>query len=115
MSSDSDVSEPLEDIEDLDLINESINDMNQLDDLLNSTLKKGSAYSRIQINKNIHPQMFEPKHIHRLEVVDDFIRNFLIQNNMHKSLDSFQKEWYDYVQNLKLSGGDEVPDAHIET
>mgnify|MGYP003691801717 CR=1 FL=1 len=34
--------------------------------------------------------MAEPKHVQRLEVVDDFIRNFLIKNNMSKTLSSFQ-------------------------
>lgn len=29
------------------------------------------------------------------EVVDDFIRNFLIKMGMHKSLDSFETEWCD--------------------
>lgn len=42
MSSDSDVTEGLDDLEDLDLINESINDMNQLENLVNSTLKRKS-------------------------------------------------------------------------
>lgn len=27
------------------------------------------------------------------EVVDDFIRNFLIKMGMHKTLDSFETEW----------------------
>jgi hypothetical protein len=33
---------------------------------------------------------YQPKHIRRLEVVDDFIRNFLRKNNMNKTLNSFQ-------------------------
>jgi hypothetical protein len=44
-----------------------------------------------------------------LEVVDDFIRNFLISNKMHKTLESFQKEWYEYNQNAP----EDVPDASI--
>jgi hypothetical protein len=37
-------------------------------------------------------------------VIDDFIRNFLTRNGMKKTLDSFQKEWYEYVQNSKHQG-----------
>lgn len=31
---------------------------------------------------------------------------------MTKTLDSFQKEWYDYVQNSKHQG-EEIPDAYL--
>ncbi len=95
MSSDSDVTEPLDDLDDLDLINESINDMNQLDNLINSTIKKNSTgtLSRLEQTKlqEQKQQVIVPKHVQRLEVVDDFIRNFLISNKMHKTLESFQK------------------------
>ena len=30
----------------------------------------------------------------RPEVVDDFVRNFLVRMGLHKSLDCFQTEWY---------------------
>lgn len=33
---------------------------------------------------------YQPRHVRRLEVVDDFIRNFLRKNNMEKTLNSFQ-------------------------
>ena len=35
-------------------------------------------------------RVYEPKHVKRLEVVDDFIRNFLTRNNMAKTLNAFQ-------------------------
>jgi hypothetical protein len=42
---------------------------------------------RNQVEK---PVKYEPKHIQRLEVVDDYIRNFLLKNGMVKTIDSFQ-------------------------
>lgn len=53
-----------------------------------STLRKSQTSDKITKNEIIRP---EPKHVQRLEVIDDFIRNFLIKNNMTKTLDSFQK------------------------
>ena len=32
---------------------------------------------------------------------------------MTKTLDSFQKQWYEYVQNSK-NQGEEIPDAYLE-
>jgi len=32
----------------------------------------------------------------RPELVDDFVRNFLVRLNMHRTLDCFQTEWYAY-------------------
>ena len=96
-------------IYDLDDITDSINDINELERLMQSTLKRSGIIEQ--------PQQVvakpEAKHVQRLEVVDDFIRNFLIKNNMEKTLASFQKEWYEYVQNSKHQGED-IPDAYLE-
>ena len=66
-----------------------------------STLKKTETSNKF--NKTEKPKL-EPKHVQRLEVIDDFIRNFLTKNNMTKTLESFQKQWYEYVQNSKNQG-----------
>jgi len=51
-------------------------------------------------------------------VIEDFIRNFLISNEMHDALDVFQREWYN-----KLQGGDAgdemaaiaaIPDIYVQ-
>lgn len=47
VSSDSDLSSEVDDVYDLDEINDSINDINELDRLLNSTLKKSGIDSKI--------------------------------------------------------------------
>ena len=109
ISSESEGSELLEDVHDLDDIEDSINDINELDKLMQSTLRPSCVTDHVPPV----PAKAEAKHVHRLEVVDDFIRNFLIRNNMEKTLASFQKEWYEYVQNSKHQGED-IPDAYLE-
>lgn len=37
----------------------------------------------------------------RPEVVDDFVRNFLVRMNMDKTLECFQTEWYIYMLYFK--------------
>lgn len=48
------------------------------------------------------------------EVVDDFLRNFLVKMGMSKTLDCFQAEWYEMVQRglLKTELVEFVPDAY---
>lgn len=53
---------------------------------MRSTLKKTMNNSQLEEK----PQTYQPKHLKRLEVVDDFIRNFLIRNGMSKTLNAFQ-------------------------
>ncbi|XP_072902559.1 sperm-associated antigen 16 protein isoform X1 [Hemitrygon akajei] len=50
----------------------------------------------------------------RPEVVDDFLRNFLIKMGMIKTLDCFQTEWYEMVQrgSLKWQDFGFVPDVY---
>lgn len=104
ISSDSDTDELLQEINDLDDIQNSFEDIQELDGLMRSTLKKTQ-----QVNNQQSPKNVQPKHIRRLEVVDDYIRNFLNKNNMIKTLNSFQKEWYECVKSKQ-----DVPDAEIE-
>merc|ERR1712226_724522 len=51
----------------------------------------------------------------RPEVVDDFVRNFLVKMGMDKTLDCFQTEWYELQQIGKLSLEDVgiVPDIYM--
>uniref|UniRef100_A0A8C5MLK1 Sperm associated antigen 16 n=1 Tax=Leptobrachium leishanense TaxID=445787 RepID=A0A8C5MLK1_9ANUR len=50
----------------------------------------------------------------RPEVVDDFLRNFLIKMGMTKTLECFQTEWYEMMQKglLKPEGVGCVPDVY---
>jgi len=51
----------------------------------------------------------------RPEVLDDFIRNFLIKMNLTKTLESFQAEWYELTQKGELTEEDVgvVPDIYL--
>ncbi|KAJ3372679.1 Sperm-associated antigen 16 protein [Allomyces arbusculus] len=53
----------------------------------------------------------------RPEVVDDFIRNFLVAKGMFQTLDVFQNEWYDLAQSGRLAPEDlsPVPDIYHKT
>ena len=53
---------------------------------MRSTLRKSPAQSRVEDV----PANYQPRHLRRLEVVDDFIRNFLTRNSMTKTLSAFQ-------------------------
>ncbi|XP_076807402.1 sperm-associated antigen 16 protein-like [Clavelina lepadiformis] len=48
------------------------------------------------------------------EVVDDFVRNFLLKMNLQKTLECFQTEWYEMLQKGLLGEEDigVVPDAY---
>lgn len=50
------------------------------------------------------------------EVVDDYVRNFLVRMGMFKTLDCFQSEWYELQQKGML--GDDfsvnVPDVYTQ-
>ncbi|XP_036410913.1 sperm-associated antigen 16 protein [Megalops cyprinoides] len=48
------------------------------------------------------------------EVVDDFLRNFLVRMGMHRTLDCFQTEWYEMEQRGQLSAEQVglVPDVY---
>jgi WD40 repeat protein len=50
----------------------------------------------------------------RPQVIDDFIRNFLMKNGMKRTLEMFQTEWYEMVQSGKLKDSElqVVPDDY---
>jgi len=54
-----------------------------------------------------------PSMIQRPEVADDFVRNFLRRNNLKRTLDCFQTEWYEKKQKGQLDNVESynVPDA----
>uniref|UniRef100_A0A7S0QW16 Uncharacterized protein n=2 Tax=Pyramimonas obovata TaxID=1411642 RepID=A0A7S0QW16_9CHLO len=51
----------------------------------------------------------------RPEVVDDFVRNFLLKMNMTRTLESFETEWYELAQTGQLHEEDvgAVPDIYL--
>ena len=95
LSSDSDTEELLEEVHELDELQNSMDDFEGLDGLMRSTLRQSgiSLPAKTEVNKT-----YQPKHVKRLEVVDDYIRNFLSSHGMNKTLNSFQKEWYECVK-----------------
>eukprot|EP00796_Vickermania_ingenoplastis_P012545 gene12546-8597_t len=49
------------------------------------------------------------------EVMDDYIRNFLLRNGMHKTLDYFEVEWYERFGSGANHHTPMVPDNYLET
>lgn len=96
MSSDTDTEDLMDDVADLDALGESVKDASHLDNLMESTHKKSQkqANSGEDSKKKV-----EPKHVQRLEVIDDFIRNFLSKNSMTKTLNCFQVSVRQYRNN----------------
>ncbi len=58
----------------------------------------------------------KPSLTQRPEVVDDFVRNFLMRMGMHKTLDCFQTEWYELQEKGELKDKDvgAVPDVYTQ-
>ena len=56
-----------------------------------------------------------PKVVQRQEMIDDFIRNFFLKRGMTRSLETFQREWYEKSQKgkIKTEDGDRIPDIKI--
>lgn len=49
------------------------------------------------------------------EVVDDYIRNFLLRNGMHKTLEMFEIEWYERFGSGANHHTPMMPDNYLET
>ena len=48
-------------------------------------------------------------------VIEDFLRNFLISNEMHESLDVFQREWYNKLQREdEITAICKIPDIYVQ-
>ena len=79
-------------------------------------LKEASTDKDLQKGRLTPPPIPEATLTYRPEVVDDFVRNFLVKNNMWRTLDSFQHEWYELKHKGKLSSSDmgTVPDVYIK-
>ncbi|CAD8213124.1 unnamed protein product [Paramecium octaurelia] len=111
MSSESEP-EDLEDLDDLNDIKHEEDNLNDLDKIIND-VKKDDYIPKAQTNERVTKG---PGWKDRLEVVDDFIRNFLIKNQMNRSLEVFQQEWYELSQKGKLAtdGMGQVTDVYIQ-
>jgi len=50
------------------------------------------------------------------ESTDDFFRNFLVKLNLFKTLNTFQNEWYEFIQSgkLKQESAGHVPDIYVK-
>ncbi|CAG2192150.1 Sperm-associated antigen 16 protein,Flagellar WD repeat-containing protein Pf20 [Mytilus edulis] len=83
--------------EDLDLAVRTIREAEEEKD---ATVKKG--------------ELPKPSVTRRAEVVDDYVRNFLVRMGMNRTLDTFQTEWYELQQRGSLHAEDigVVPDMY---
>ncbi len=84
LSSESSASELLEDdLDDILNLNDSLEHVDNLDSLMKTQVKSpGQSESSIEEPD----RKYYPKAVKRLEVLDDYIRNFLRKNNMNKTL-----------------------------
>ncbi|KRW99930.1 WD40-repeat-containing domain [Pseudocohnilembus persalinus] len=83
-------------------------DLNDLNKLIATTKKEEIPQKTIELSKP------KPSTEKRLEVVDDFIRNFLIKNKMTRSLEIFQQEWYELLQKGETpEQTQQVPDVYL--
>ncbi|KAM8934124.1 sperm-associated antigen 16 protein [Pelodytes ibericus] len=76
------------------------------------TAQEQAEDSKSQTSPLIPPRSVSQKP----EVVDDFLRNFLIKMGMMKTLDSFQTEWYEMMQKglLQPEAVGFVPDVYAQ-
>ena len=58
----------------------------------------------------------QPRQVNRQEVVDDFIRNFLISEKMERTLEQFQAEFYELSNKGKVQYDSlqQVPDIYMK-
>lgn len=94
-------------LDDDDFADEGDEDLDQA--LRSMKLKQGMAV------EDTLPLPEKPEIQERPEVVDDFIRNFLRKVGLHRTLDSFQREWYALQEEGKLKEEDvgAVPDVYL--
>ena len=54
--------------------------------------------------------------LQRVEVVEDFVRNFLASHEMYCTLEAFQAEWYRLLHTNKLHSGntETLPDVYVQ-
>ena len=66
--------------------------------------------------EGVHEPVETPKAVvsRRPEVVDDFIRNFLIRYKMTRTLDAFQREWYEFQTRGGTDNPELVPDCYVQ-
>jgi len=66
--------------------------------------KKDSEYDQVKVSQ-------------RPQVIDDFIRNFMVKYGLRRSLESFQTEWYEMQQSGKFKDAElqVVPDDYTRT
>lgn len=55
------------------------------------------------------PLTSQPRLVDRPEVVEDFVRNFLVRKGMTRTLNSFQAEWYELKKKGAIQDADSVP------
>lgn len=82
------------------------------DELFETVLLKTTDSSKDKINlKTIPKSEVSIKN----EVIDDFVRNFLIRLDLKETLNCFQNEWYDNIQKGKIKFEDAgvVPDVYL--
>jgi len=112
--SDAELNDEVADISELEDVKVDEEELNDLDKLINSTKEKPAGLEFLRTTQT--EKRVEPKQVKRTEVIDDFIRNFMIKHKMKRSLEVFQQEWYELAQKGKFSDNElgPVPDIFIK-
>ncbi|EPY24259.1 hypothetical protein AGDE_12437 [Angomonas deanei] len=100
----------------LEFTNNDSNDQNPATDVADMNLsefRRVVQESQPQDNHLPAPPRAVLKYIP--EVTDDFIRNFLLRNNMLKTLEQFEVEWYSRFGSAASRDVPLVPDNYLET
>eukprot|EP00744_Colponema_vietnamica_P002135 GILI01003430.1.p1 GENE.GILI01003430.1~~GILI01003430.1.p1 ORF type:complete len:584 (+),score=152.36 GILI01003430.1:45-1796(+) len=110
LSDDDDGDFNYEEVEELEDDDEEDDDLDDIEKLLSKARASDHDARRQQ---DLRPKA---KVTERPCLVDDFIRNFLVKNEMHRTLDSFQSEYYELQAKGKIREGDvgAVPDVYLQ-
>lgn len=78
-----------------------------------------TTLQHVQVAKCFDPEseISAPSLVDRPEVVEDYVRNFLISSEMNRTITTFQAEWYELKSTGKLRpdpNNEVVPDCYVD-
>jgi len=80
--------------------------------------KKDTSVSHIEeISAERRPEVSQEENVRsevNPSVIDDFVRNFLIQRSMMDTLNTFNREWYERRRNQETAETEDVPDIYLK-
>ncbi|KAJ9469703.1 Flagellar WD repeat-containing protein Pf20 [Diplonema papillatum] len=107
----------LDDIDDLDIGDDWDKEVEDEAEFGEESLEQALKTMLLQKEKEALPQV-RPTITKQPEVIDDFIRNFLVNKGLTQTLETFETEWYDMKARVEASGAEAdwdalVPDTYL--